>query len=114
MLLTGDECRRTQEGNNNAYCQDNETSWFNWDLVEENQGLLRFASALIAFRRLQPAVRSKSFLKGIAVNSDEVPDVRWYGALGGDVDWKMGISPWHVGSQQPHQRNATRMTPLRC
>ena len=87
MLLTGDECRRTQEGNNNAYCQDNETSWFNWDLVEENQGLVRFVSALIAFRRLQPTVRSKSFLKGTAVNGDEVPDVRWYSALGGGIDW---------------------------
>lgn len=49
MLLMGDEVRRTQLGNNNAYCQDNETSWFNWKLVEKNRGLLRFVQQLTAF-----------------------------------------------------------------
>jgi len=49
MLLMGDEVRRTQQGNNNAYCQDNEISWFNWELVKENQGLLRFVERLNAF-----------------------------------------------------------------
>ena len=50
MIQMGDEVRRTQQGNNNAYCQDNETSWFNWDLVEENAALLRFVRELIRFR----------------------------------------------------------------
>ncbi|MCB0581786.1 MAG: glycogen debranching protein GlgX [Phaeodactylibacter sp.] len=49
MLLMGDEVRRTQQGNNNAYCQDNEISWFNWDLVEQNPGLLRFVQQLTRF-----------------------------------------------------------------
>ncbi len=49
MLLMGDEVRRTQQGNNNAYCQDNEISWFNWSLTEENKGLLRFVQMLTAF-----------------------------------------------------------------
>ena len=66
MLLAGDECRRTQQGNNNAYCQDNEISWFDWELVERNSGLLRFAKSLIAFRKRQPAVRRDSFLVGEA------------------------------------------------
>ena len=50
MLLMGDEVRRTQQGNNNAYCQDNEISWFDWSLVEKNKGLLRFVKLLIAMR----------------------------------------------------------------
>ena len=57
MILAGDECRRTQRGNNNAYCQDNDIQWFDWDLVKQNESLVRFASALIKFRRSQPTVR---------------------------------------------------------
>ncbi len=49
MMLSGDECRRTQHGNNNAYCQDNEISWFNWDLVKQNHELLRFVRRLDRF-----------------------------------------------------------------
>src|SRR5438270_10811113 len=54
MILAGDEVRRTQRGNNNAYCQDNEISWFDWDLSEKRSGLLRFFKLLIAFRKSQP------------------------------------------------------------
>ena len=64
MMLSGDECRRTQKGNNNAYCQDNDISWFDWDLVKQNEHLVRFASALIKFRRSQPTVRRELFLTG--------------------------------------------------
>jgi isoamylase len=51
MILMGDEVRRTQAGNNNAYCQDNEMSWFDWDLVKENNDLLRFVKLLINYRK---------------------------------------------------------------
>jgi glycogen operon protein len=51
MILAGDEVRRTQEGNNNAYCQDNEISWFNWDDVQRHSGLLRFVRGMIGFNR---------------------------------------------------------------
>ena len=54
MLLGGDEFRRTQGGNNNAYCQDNETSWYDWELARSHAGLLRFAMGLIAFRMRHP------------------------------------------------------------
>ena len=64
MLVSGDEVRRTQKGNNNAYCQDNETSWFDWRLVEKNEKLLRFVKTLIHFRRHQPTVRRRQFLTG--------------------------------------------------
>ena len=86
MLVSGDECRRTQNGNNNAYCQDNGLSWFNWDLVEENEDLVRFVRSLIAFRRNQPTVRRKSFLSG-QPGDEGLSDVNWYSAVGTAVDW---------------------------
>jgi glycogen operon protein len=58
MVLAGDEIGRTQRGNNNAYCQDNEISWFDWSLVEKHADLVRFCQALIEFRRGEPAVRA--------------------------------------------------------
>jgi isoamylase len=87
MMVMGDECRRTQKGNNNAYCQDNETSWFNWDLARSNESLVRFASALIKFRRSQPTVRREHFLTGQPKFDGDLPDVSWFSALGTAVDW---------------------------
>lgn len=87
MLLAGDECRRTQRGNNNAYCQNNDTSWFDWTLVERNAELLRFAKALIHFRRTQPSVRREHFLSGVPSAEGDLPDLSWYGAFGTAVDW---------------------------
>ena len=59
MLLMGDEVRRSQQGNNNAYCQDNEISWFDWDLVRRNEGLLRFTSHLTAYRAGRDPLRNR-------------------------------------------------------
>jgi glycogen operon protein len=87
MMLMGDECRRTQAGNNNAYCQDNATSWFNWSLVEKNEGLWRFCRSLIHFRRAEPTVRQTNFLRGLPLRPGGLPDVAWYGACGGPVNW---------------------------
>jgi len=87
MLLSGDECRRTQRGNNNAYCQDNEISWFDWDLIKRNVDIVRFAQALINFRKRQPTVRRSSFLKGEPLVPGTLPDVSWYGADAGPVKW---------------------------
>jgi glycogen operon protein len=87
MLVAGDECRRTQRGNNNAYCQDNDISWFDWTLVKQNQELLRYARALIRFRRMQPTVRRKHFLTGQPNGENGMTDVSWYSALGTAVDW---------------------------
>ena len=61
MLLGGDEVRRTQGGNNNAYCQDNATSWFNWAQVGENREIHRFARDLIAFRATHPVLSKEEF-----------------------------------------------------
>jgi isoamylase len=87
MLLAGDEFRRTQQGNNNAYCQDNEISWVDWKLTETNAELLRFTQALIQFRKSQPTLRRESYLTGKSLSPDQLPDVSWYGPLGTAVDW---------------------------
>jgi len=87
MILAGDECRRTQRGNNNAYCQDNALSWFDWELVRKNEHLLRFVRSLIDFRRAQPTVRHTSFLKGQPYEVGTLPDVSWHAPHGGPVDW---------------------------
>jgi len=86
MMLAGDEVRRTQNGNNNAYCQDNEISWFNWDLVRDNAELVRFLRALTYFRRSQPTVRRKRFFNGRQTRVG-LSDVNWYSAVGTAVDW---------------------------
>ncbi|MGV3605269.1 MAG: glycogen debranching protein GlgX [Planctomycetaceae bacterium] len=90
MFVAGDECRRTQQGNNNAYCQDNEISWFDWNLVDQHQDLVRFTQALIRFRRNQPTVRRDHFLTGKPKHEGVLPDVSWYSALGTAVDWEGG------------------------
>ncbi len=92
MLVFGDECRRTQRGNNNAYCQDNPLSWFDWKLVEKNEELVRFTRELIAFRRRQPTVRRRTFLKGASTAPGVLPDVSWYHPLGYTMDWSQDES----------------------
>jgi isoamylase len=87
MMVMGDECRRTQKGNNNAYCQDNDISWFNWDHVKQHEHLVRFASALIKFRTTQPTVRREHFLTGKPKFDGDLPDVSWFSALGTAADW---------------------------
>lgn len=89
MLLSGDECRRTQQGNNNAYCQDNEISWFDWRLVQENEGLRRFVSTLIDFRISEPTVRRTDFLHGHPARPGGLPDASWFGPSSGELDWSV-------------------------
>ncbi len=79
MLLGGDEFRRTQRGNNNAYCQDNEISWYDWRLVERNSEIHRFTRAMIAFRRIHPVLRMESFYTDA--------DLRWFNPGGLTPDW---------------------------
>ncbi len=90
MIVFGDECRRTQQGNNNAYCQDNAISWFDWRLVQRNEPLLRFVRSLIAFRRREPSVRRTDFLTGQPVRPGGLPDASWFCPWGDAVDWSHG------------------------
>ena len=87
MLSFGDECRRTQRGNNNAYCQDNEVSWFDWRWVKKHRALRRFVQTLIAFRKSEPALRREDFLTGRPLRPAGMPDVSWFNSQGGPVAW---------------------------
>ncbi len=88
MIVSGDEIRRTQKGNNNAYCQDNDISWMNWNLVEQNQDLFRFVQTLINFRRSQPSLLRDQFLTGRPQDLRGVPDVSWFESTGQGINWE--------------------------
>ena len=79
MLLGGDEFRRTQGGNNNAYCQDNVTSWFDWHRLEQHGDIFEFTQMMIAFRRAHPILSAEHFY-----NDDEC---HWFGPNGGSPAW---------------------------
>jgi isoamylase len=89
MLLAGDELYRTQQGNNNAYCQDNEISWIDWDGLKEDDSLLQFVRGLAALRASRPELRRDTFLKG-ALHTSRSRDVSWWHPGGhelGDHEW---------------------------
>lgn len=77
MLLAGDEIGRTQGGNNNAYCQDNATSWLSWDTTPQHQELLRYVRHLIRLRKEHPAFRRRHFFQGRRIKGAEVADITW-------------------------------------
>jgi isoamylase len=79
MLMGGDEFRRTQRGNNNAYCQDNETSWYDWSRVERHRDIYRFTQAMIAFRCAHPVLSAEQFYTDA--------DIRWFDADLRVPDW---------------------------
>jgi glycogen operon protein len=87
MLLAGDELGRTQRGNNNAYCQDNEISWVDWGLLATHRDLFRFTKLSIAFRRAHPVLRQRDFLTGQARGPLGRPDVMWHGVRLNEPDW---------------------------
>jgi isoamylase len=77
-MVMGDEARQTQFGNNNAYCQDNEITWFDWTRADAHADLVRFTSELIAFRMAQPTLRRNTFFTG-QVNERGLADISWHG-----------------------------------
>jgi glycogen operon protein len=90
MLLAGDELGRTQGGNNNAYCQDNEVSWVDWSLADSHADLLEFARELAVFRREHPVFRRRRFFRG-GDSGDGLADIAWLTPSGremADQDWK--------------------------
>jgi isoamylase len=86
MFVMGDEVRRSQSGNNNAYCQDNELGWFDWALVEKNAHLLRFWQQMVHFRRRHPAVHRSRFFTGER-NGRGLADIEWHGCELGMPGW---------------------------
>jgi glycogen operon protein len=88
MLLAGDEMLRTQRGNNNAWCQDNETGWIDWSLAARNADFLRYTRELIRLRRRHRALRRSRFLTGRPrTGADALPDIRWSAADGSAPEW---------------------------
>ena len=93
MILGGDEFARSQGGNNNAYCQDNEISWYDWSLLEKNSRLFRFVKEMIAFRLRHPSFMRPEFYTGRTGNYNAIPDITWYSEKGVGIDWdKVGYS----------------------
>jgi glycogen operon protein len=91
MLVAGDEYGRTQDGNNNAYCQDNETSWYEWSWNDEQRSLLEFTKRLLRIRRLHPSLRRSKFFQSRAIYDTGLHDIIWLrhdGARMSEEDWQ--------------------------
>src|SRR4051812_48639104 len=97
MIAHGDELGRTQNGNNNVYCQDNETSWVDWDLDADQQGLLEFTRRLVQLRHDHPVFRRRRFFAGTADHGgeSELGDIAWFTPSGehmSDENWRNGYA----------------------
>jgi glycogen operon protein len=96
MLLAGDELAKTQNGNNNCYCQDNETSWLQWDMNDEQTQMLDFVRGMIALRKAEPVFRRQKYFQGRSIRGDgsDASDVSWIGTDGKEVAdevWNAGF-----------------------
>ena len=94
MICAGDEIGRTQRGNNNAYCQDNELSWFDWKIDGRARNLLAFTWRLLMLRRGHPVFRRRRFFQGRRIQGSEVKDIAWFRPDGKemtDEDWNAGF-----------------------
>jgi glycogen operon protein len=92
MLLGGDEIGRTQSGNNNAYCQDSELSWFDWEAADEH--LLAFTQRLVQIRRQHPVFRRRDFFQGRILIGEGTHDIAWFRPDGremGQDDWEAPV-----------------------
>ncbi len=87
MVLGGDEFLRTQRGNNNAYCQDNEISWFDWQYAEDHADITEFFRKAVALVHRCTILQRRKFFAGADLDADNVPDIVWYGTSLGSPDW---------------------------
>ncbi len=94
MLCGGDEIGRTQNGNNNAYCQDNEISWYNWKLDERQRRLLAFTRKLIALRTAHPNLRRRRFFQDREVRHSSLKDIAWYRNNGEEMTQEQWDAGW--------------------
>ena len=94
MLCGGDEIGRTQRGNNNAYCQDNEISWYDWSLDDAKRSLMNFTAKLIAFRRAHPNLHRRKFFQDRSIQHGEAQDIVWLRADGQEMTEAEWTQPW--------------------
>ncbi len=94
MILAGDEIGRTQQGNNNAYCQDNPITWLDWDLEEPEKELLEFTKQLVAIRREHPALHRSKFFQGRPIYGTELTDIAWFRSDGAPMSQEDWSKPW--------------------
>ncbi len=94
MICAGDESARTQQGNNNAYCQDNEISWLNWEHDDEQKALFEFTRKLIELRRDHPVFRRPKFFQGRRIRGSEIKDVMWFNPGGNEMSDEEWSSPF--------------------
>jgi isoamylase len=90
MVQGGDEVSRTQNGNNNAYCQDNEITWLDWHWDNRKKNLLKYVTRLIAFRHEHPVFQRRNFFQGRPIRGSNIKDIMWLRADGqemSDEDW---------------------------
>jgi isoamylase len=90
MVQGGDEVSRTQNGNNNAYCQDNEITWLDWHWDNRKKNLLKYTTRLIAFRHEHPVFQRRNFFQGRPIRGSNIKDIMWLRADGRemtDEDW---------------------------
>jgi isoamylase len=108
MIVMGDEIARTQGGNNNAYCQDNEISWLDWSFKEKNADLFRFCKNAIAFRKAHPILRIPHHFTGHDTAGTGYADLTWHGVEAWNVDWEFHsrcLAMMLDGSQLPGRRD---------
>jgi len=107
MILMGDEVARTQLGNNNAYCHDNELNWFDWILLEKNADLLRFFKNMIGFRHAHPALRNRWHFSNRDYVGSGYADITWHGVAAWNVDWSDGSRVLAFMLCGKHAKNGT-------
>jgi glycogen operon protein len=93
MICAGDEVGHTQKGNNNAYCQDNDLTWIDWDLDDEKKAFLEFVRLVTQIRQDQPVFRRRKFFLGRKIRGSDMKDISWFGPDGKE----MSDEAWHAG-----------------
>ena len=95
MLLGGDEFARSQRGNNNCYCQDDELTWFDWNLDEPRKRLLEFTAKLINLRKDHPNLHRRRFFQDREIRGSVVRDIAWYGTDGNEISDDAWSEEWN-------------------
>ncbi|KOR31429.1 glycogen debranching protein [Achromatium sp. WMS2] len=94
MLLSGDELLKSQNGNNNAWCQNSPLSWINWQNLEQQAGMIRFVREMIALRKKHPSLQRRTFYTGMASEHQRFSDIEWHGLQLGMPAWNDTEARW--------------------